>query len=337
IEAGCSTFGSSCARSGGSWGCKGFEVRVLVTGGAGFIGSHLVERLLAGGHAVRVLDNLSSGMRADPSAAGYELVEGDVRDRSIVEASLDGVEQVFHLAAMISVPASTQAPMECYEVNLTGSLQVLDASRQAGVRRVVLASSAAVYGDFLGPVAETTPPAPLSPYAASKLGMEQAARMFTDTFNLPTVCLRFFNVYGPRQAPDSRYAAVIPGFIQAGLVQQPMVIHGDGQQRRDFVFVADAVEACLLAATREQASGGVVNIGGGGSVTIQDLAGILQRLIPEAPKAILGAVREGDIRYSEAELRRAHALLGYHPATTLEHGLQVTIEWFRHSQAEMPV
>jgi UDP-glucose 4-epimerase len=312
-------------------------VRVLVTGGAGFIGSHLVERLLVEGHSVRVLDNLSSGRTEGLPAEGYELVEGDVRDRAIVKASLDGVDQVFHLAALVSVPASTQAPVECYEVNLTGSLQVLEASREAGVKRIVLASSAAVYGDFLGPVSETTPAAPLSPYAASKLGMEQAAKMFSDTFGLPTVCLRFFNVYGPRQAPDSQYAAVIPGFIQAGLVQEPMVIHGDGQQRRDFVFVSDAVEASILAATREQAEGTVVNIGGGGSVTIRDLADNLQRLIPEAPKATLGPVREGDIRYSEAELSRAHALLGYHPATTLERGLEATIEWFRHRQAEMPV
>ena len=312
-------------------------MRVLVTGGAGFIGSHLVERLLVEGHSVRVLDNLSRGRTEGLPAEGYELVEGDVRDRAIVKASLDGVDQVFHLAAQVSVPASTQAPVECYEVNLTGSLQVLDASRKAGVKRVVLASSAAVYGDFLGPVSETTPAAPLSPYAASKLGMEQAAKLFTESFGLPTVCLRFFNVYGPRQAPDSQYAAVIPGFIQAGLVQEPMVIHGDGQQRRDFVFVSDAVEASILAATREQAEGTVVNIGGGGSVTIRDLADNLQRLIPEAPKAILGPVREGDIRNSEAELSRAHALLGYHPATTLERGLEATIEWFRHRQAEMPI
>ena len=312
-------------------------MRVLVTGGAGFIGSHLVERLLVEGHSVRVLDNLSSGRTEGLPAEGYELVEGDVRDRAIVEASLDGVDQVFHLAALVSVPASTQAPQECYGVNLAGSLQVLEASRAAGVKRIVLASSAAVYGDFLGPVSETTPAAPLSPYAASKLGMEQAAKMFSDTFGLQTVCLRFFNVYGPRQAPDSQYAAVIPAFIEAALIHESMVIHGDGQQRRDFVFVADAVEACLLAAGREQAEGTVLNIGGGGSVTIQDLAGILQRLIPEAPKATLGPVRERDIRYSEAELSRAHALLGYHPATTLERGLEATIEWFRHRQAEMPI
>ena len=312
-------------------------MRVLVTGGAGFIGSHLVERLLVEGHSVRVLDNLSRGRTEGLPAEGYELVEGDVRDRAIVKASLDGVDQVFHLAAQVSVPASTQAPVECYEVNLTGSLQVLDASRKAGVKRVVLASSAAVYGDFLGPVSETTPAAPLSPYAASKLGMEQAAKLFTESFGLPTVCLRFFNVYGPRQAPDSQYAAVIPGFIQAGLVQEPMVIHGDGQQRRDFVCVTDAVEACMLAASREQANGSVVNIGGGGSVTIRDLAGILQRLIPGTPKPTLGPGREGDIRNSEAELSRAHALLGYHPATTLERGLEATIEWFRHRQAEMPI
>ena len=288
------------------------------------------------GHSVRILDNLSTGRQGVASENGVEFIQGDVRDRATVEACLGGVDQVFHLAAQVSVPASTQVPVDCYEVNLTGSLQILDASKEAGVKRVVLASSAAVYGDFLGPVPETTPPAPLSPYAASKLGMEQAAKLFTDTFGLPAVCLRFFNVYGPRQAPDSQYAAVIPGFIQAGLDREPIVIHGDGEQRRDFVFVADAVEACLLAATREQANGSIVNIGGGGSVTIQDLAGILQRLIPEAPKSIVGPVREGDIRASEAELSRAHALLGYHPATGLERGLRLTIEWFRQKQAEMP-
>lgn len=310
---------------------------MLVTGGAGFIGSHLVERLLVEGHSVRVLDNLSSVPRGGLSAEGYELVEGDVRDRAIVETSLDGVDQVFHLAAMISVPASTQAPVECYEVNLTGSLQVLDASREAGVKRVVLASSAAVYGDFIGPVSEAAVPAPLSPYAASKLGMEQAAQLFSSTYGLQTVCLRFFNVYGPHQAPDSQYAAVIPAFIQAVLIHEPMVIHGDGQQRRDFVFVADAVQACLLAAAREQADGTVLNIGGGGSVTIRDLAGILQRLIPDAPKATLGREREGDIRDSEADMSQAHGVLGYRPATTLEQGLRVTIEWFRHRQAEIPI
>jgi UDP-glucose 4-epimerase len=165
--------------------------------------------------------------------------------------------------------------------------------------------------------------------------MEQAAQLFTTSFGLETVCLRFFNVFGPRQAPDSQYAAVIPGFILAGMVQQPMIIHGDGQQRRDFVFVADAVEACILAATREQAKGSIVNIGGGGSVTILDLAGILQRPFPDAPKPALGPWREGDIRHSEADLSRAHALLGYHPVTTLEQGLEVTIEWFRHRQAEI--
>ena len=310
-------------------------MRVLVTGGAGFIGSHLVDRLLEQGNSVRVLDNLSSGPRRDLPGDGYQLIEGDVRDRAIVEASLDGVDHVFHLAALVSVPASIQAPRDCYEVNLIGSLQVLQAAKVAGVQRVVLASSAAVYGDFLGPVSEATAPAPLSPYAASKLGMEQAAQLFTTTFGLETVCLRFFNVFGPRQAPDSQYAAVIPAFIQAGLVQDPPVVHGDGQQRRDFVFVADAVQACLLAATREGASGSVINIGGGGSVTIRDLAGILQRPFPDAPKPALGPWREGDIRHSEADLSRAHALLGYHPVTTLEQGLEVTIEWFRHRQAEI--
>lgn len=308
-----------------------------MTGGAGFIGSHLVDRLLEQGHSVRVLDNLSSGPRRDLPGDGNQLIEGDVRDRAIVEASLDGVEQVFHLAAQVSVSASIQAPRDCYEVNLIGALQVLQAAKAAGVQRVVLASSAAVYGDVDGPVSEAAAPAPLSPYAASKLGMEQAAQLFTTSFGLETVCLRFFNVYGPRQAPDSQYAAVIPAFIQAGLVQEPLVIHGDGQQRRDFVFVADAVQACLQAAAREGASGSVINIGGGGSVTIRDLAGILQRPFPSAPKPTLGPWREGDIRHSEADLSRAHALLGYHPATTLEQGLEVTIEWFRHRQAEMPL
>jgi len=310
-------------------------MRALVTGGAGFIGSHLVERLLADGHSVRVLDNLSSGRRDLLPEDGFEFVEGDLRDRAVVETSLEGIEQVFHLAALISVPASTQVPRECYEVNLLGSLQVLQGAVEAGVKRVVLASSAAVYGNSPSPVSEAATLAPHSPYAASKLGMEQAAQLFSESFGLPTVCLRFFNVYGPGQAPDSQYAAVIPAFIKAGLAGQPMPIHGDGQQRRDFLFVADAVKACLLAASWGDPKAGVFNISGGGSVSIRELAGILQRLIPDAPDPAFGPERDADIRSSEADLSRAQARLGFHPSADLEQGLQVTIEWFRQRQVEM--
>ena len=302
--------------------------RVLVTGGAGFVGSHLIEALLERDRRVRILDDFSSGQRLNLPADDFELVEADLRDRAAVEACMDGVDVVFHQAAQVSVPRSLEDPRGCYAVNLQGTLNLLTAAVQTGVRRVVLASSAAVYGESHGPVGEDAPKAPLSPYAASKLAMEEAALMYHHRYGLPLVCLRYFNVYGARQRPDSPYAAVIPAFIQARLDGRPLVIYGDGEQRRDFVHVDDVVRANLLGAEREGAVGGIFNIGGGGSLTINELAGILQAVLPSAPEPGHGPAREGDIQFSEADLGNAEQSLGYRPEVRIQEGLRRTVEWY---------
>lgn len=310
--------------------------QALVTGGAGFIGSHLVEGLLRQGMRVRVLDNLSSGQRDNLADSNAELIVGDIRDPEALAGAMDGVRWVFHQAALVSVPASLDDPLGCYQVNLHGTLQVLWAAYQAGVQRVVVASSAAVYGEANDPVDEESPKRPLSPYASSKLAMEQAAQLFTCAYGLPTVCLRYFNAYGPRQRPDSPYAAVIPAFIEAMLEGRPATIHGDGDQSRDFVHIDDVVRANLLAAERPEATGGVYNIGSGTSHTILQLAGILQRLFPQAPAPVHGPSREGDIRFSRALIDRAAEALGYRPVIDMQHGLRSTVEWFRQERPNPP-
>ncbi|HLF81781.1 MAG TPA: NAD-dependent epimerase/dehydratase family protein, partial [Anaerolineales bacterium] len=249
---------------------------------------------------------------------------------------MQGVRWVFHQAAMVSVPASMDDPLGCYEVNLQGTLRVLWAAHQAGVQRVVVASSAAVYGEASVPVEEESPKRPLSPYASSKLAMEQAAQLFTRAYGLPTVCLRYFNAYGPRQRPDSPYAAVIPAFIGAMLDGRPAIIHGEGDQSRDFVYIGDVVRANLLAAERPEATGGVFNIGSGVSVTILELAGFLQGLFPQAPAPIHGPSREGDIRFSKAVMDRAAQALGYRPEVGMLEGLRSTVEWFRQERPAPP-
>ncbi len=252
----------------------------LVTGGAGFIGSHLVQLLADRGWSVRVLDNLSTGSRDNLAGTGAELVEGDIRDPQAVDQAALGAGLVFHLAAMISVPESMAQPVECYRANVLGSLHVLDAARRAGARKVVLSSSCAVYGNAGHPVDESSETAPISPYAASKLAMEQAARMMAAAFGLETVCLRYFNVYGPRQAPDSPYAAAIPIFIRTMQSGRAPVIFGDGLQTRDFVFVGDVARANLLAAEARVEPGTVFNIGSGRSVTINEVVETLRRSVP---------------------------------------------------------
>lgn len=303
----------------------------LVTGGAGFIGSHLVRHLEGRGWMVRVLDNLSTGSRANLGAAAAELVVGDIRDPQAVEAAAQGAQVVFHLAAMISVPESMAHPTECYNANVIGSMHVLQAARQAGARRVVLSSSCAVYGDAGAPVDESSPTSPISPYAASKLAMEQAAQMTSQAFGLSTVILRYFNVYGPRQAPDSPYAAAIPTFIGTMLSGQAPVILGDGRQTRDFVFVDDVARANLLAAEAEVEPGAVFNVGSGRSVTIAELVAELRALFPGVPEASFGPARAGDIRYSAGRIERAGQALGYRPETALSDGLATTVEWARGS------
>jgi UDP-glucose 4-epimerase len=309
----------------------------LVTGGAGFIGSHLVRRLEARGWSVRVLDDLSSGSRANLEPTGAELMVGDIRDPQAVEAAAQGAQLIFHLAAMISVPESMARPAECYHANVLGSMNVLQAARHADARRVVLSSSCAVYGDAEAPVDESAPTAPISPYAASKLAMEQAARMTSLAFGLSTVCLRYFNVYGPRQAPDSPYAAAIPTFIGTMLAGKPPVIHGDGRQTRDFVFVNDVARANLLAAEAQAEPGAVFNIGSGRTVTIAELVAALRALIPGIPEPAFGPARTGDIRYSSGRIEAAGRALGYRPETALRDGLAATVEWARGAlQASRP-
>lgn len=303
--------------------------QVLVTGGAGFIGSHLARGLLDRGDRVRVLDNLSTGSKANLAGLEVDLIEGDIRDVTVVQESIKDVDAIFHLAAFISVPGSMVDPLTCYEANLNGSLNVLMQASQAGVQRVVLASSAAVYGESESTVAENHPLNPLSPYAASKLAMEQAAQLFSQSFSLETICLRYFNVYGPRQSPDSPYAAAIPMFIQAMLASEPATIHGDGRQTRDFVYVSDVVEAMLLAADGVSVTSRVFNIGGGKSVPIIKLVDIIQRFFPENPDPVFGPPRQGDLRFSEADISSAERALGYRPRIDLQEGLGITVEWFR--------
>lgn len=301
----------------------------LVTGGAGFIGSHLAQALCWRGDRVRVLDDLSSGRAENLGGLDAELVRGDVRDPAAVAGALQGVEIVFHLAARVSVAETQGDPLGCYAVNLNGSLVLLEAARAAGVRRVVLASSAAVYGDAGETVDEQTPARPVSPYGASKLAMEGAASMYAEAYGVPAVCLRFFNVYGPRQAPDSPYAAVIPLMLRRMLAGLPPTIDGDGRQTRDFIFVRDVVRGCLLAAERGGPGGAVYNLASGRSVSILELAHTLQRLVAEAPPPLFGPPRPGDIRFSAADIGQAAAALGFRPETGLEEGLRETVEWFR--------
>lgn len=303
----------------------------LVTGGAGFIGSHLVRALLARGDRVRVLDDLSNGKLENLSGLEVDFIQADVCDPSVVTTAMEAVDNVYHLAALVSIQGSLEAPLSCYRVNLFGSLNVLWASREARVRKVVLASSSAVYGEASGQVEEAMVVQPISPYAASKLAMEEAAQLFARVYGLAAVSLRYFNVYGPHQPADSPYAAVIPRFIKAmGAGEAPM-IYGDGRQTRDFVYVDDVVRANLLAADSDYGAGMAYNVGSGESTTILNLVRRLAELIPGAPEPVFAPPRPADIRHSSADLRRISQTLEYRPEITLQQGLRSTVEWFRRS------
>ena len=309
---------------------------VLLTGGAGFIGSAIGRRLSKKGHQVRILDDLSNSSQAVVADFDSELIIGDIRNTDLVRELAEGQDWIFHHAALVSVPGSIDDPVGCYEINLAGTLSVLEAARQAGVKRVIFASSAAVYGESAEPVSEDAPKMPQSPYASSKLAMEHAALMYNDVYGLPTTCLRYFNVYGPRQKLDSTYAAVIPALVTAMIEGNPSIIFGDGEQKRDFVHVDDVVRANLMAAENDKANGKVLNISGGGAVTINELAGILQDLIPNAPATVYEPRRDGDIYFSEAVIERAWGALGYRPEVALVEGLRSTVEWFRQERLQTP-
>ncbi len=311
--------------------------RDLVTGGAGFIGSHIAGALLQQGAIVRVLDNFSSGKRENlkaiaglSTASRLEVHEGDVRDAARVREAVDGVEAVFHEAAFVSVPESMLRPQECFDVNVAGTSILLEASRQAGVQRVVIASSAAVYGDStMLPLSEDLPSRPLSPYAASKSADEMYASMYTQAFGLPVVALRYFNVYGPRQRPDSMYAAAVPIFVRCHLDNKPATIFGDGRQTRDLIYVEDVVQANLLAAEHAAAPGQVFNVCTGNETTILDLLDVLDRLCPGSPVPTQAPARAGDIYKSLGSPSKALDLLGFCARTSLAEGLKVTLEWMR--------
>jgi len=304
----------------------------LVTGGAGFIGSHIAEALVERGDRVRVLDNLSSGRLENIAdfRDQIEFIEGDIVDPSTVAQAVDGVDCVFHHAALASVPRSVEAPLESHAACATGTLTVLDAARRAGVRRVVYAASSAAYGDQpTSSKRETDPPAPISPYGAAKLAGEYYCQAFTATYGFETVCLRYFNVFGPRQDPDSPYSAVIPLFITAILSGRRPRIFGDGRQSRDFVYVANVVQANLLAADAPGAVGRVVNVGTGESTTLLRLIDALKQCLGMEVNPKFDAPRPGDVRESLADILQARTLLGYDPQVGFEEGLCRSIAYYR--------
>ncbi|HEX5065739.1 MAG TPA: SDR family oxidoreductase [Myxococcota bacterium] len=303
----------------------------LVTGGAGFIGGHLVERLCADGWRVRVLDDFSSGKAENLAAVDgrIELVRGDIRDADLLAKAVHGMEVVFHEAAMASVPKSVAEPILTNSVNVGGTLAVLDAARLAGVRRVVYAASSSAYGDAPGlPKVETMPVDLLSPYALQKHAGESYCRLYTQLYGLETVSLRYFNVYGPRQDPKSEYAAVIPKFITACLRGESPTIFGDGEQTRDFVMVYDAVQANLLAADAPGAAGRVFNVAAGRRTSLNDLIAVIREQTGAKAQPRHAPPREGDVRDSVASLESTRELLGYEPRIALREGLRITVESF---------
>lgn len=297
----------------------------LVTGGAGFIGSHITDALLARGDRVRVLDNLSTGYLKNLSNVidQIEFIEGDIRDKTTVEQASTGVDLVFHLAAMVSVPESMDKPLEAEFTNTVGTLNVLDAAKAAGVRRVVLSSTCAVYGDEPTlPKTETMQTYPQSPYAISKLAAEAYCQLFNQSFGQETVVLRYFNVFGPRQDPSSVYSGVISIFVDKLSQGTAPSIFGDGKQTRDFVFVKDVVRANLLASEIPNAAGKVVNIGTGHPVSINQLFTALRKVFECKLKPDYKSVRPGDIRHSYADASRARSLLGWSAEVNFEDGLK---------------
>ena len=304
----------------------------LVTGGAGFVGSHLVEALLARGDKVRVLDNLSTGKKTnlEPVLDRIEFHQASVIDRSALAELVHGVDTIYHLAAEPSVQRSVEDPVSCHEVCATGTLNVLDAARRAGVRRLIYAASSSAYGDAPGAVrTEEDPLTPLSPYAAAKLAGEMYCICSTAVYGLETVRLRFFNIFGPRQDAASPYSGVIALFVAAMTQGRQPTIYGDGMQSRDFVFVSDAVQALLKAAQSPNALGRVYNIGHGSRISVLDLVRNLNELLGTSIEPVHGPARPGDIRHSQADITRARRELGYEPAVPFIEGLRRTLDWYR--------
>ena len=300
---------------------------ILITGGAGFIGSHLVEHFHEQAE-VRVLDNLRSGFKHNLEGFKCELIEGSILDRDLLRRALKDVDYVFHLAAMISVPESMQKPVECNELNTAGTLMMLEAAAQAGVKKLILSSSAAIYGDNpVIPKVETMAPEPKSPYAITKLDGEYYCQMFTAEGRLPTACLRYFNVFGPRQNPRSQYAAAVPIFIHQAIRHEPITIHGDDEQTRDFIDVKDIVAANAFFATQTLATG-VFNVANGYATSINDLAATICRLTGSRSEIRHAPTRAGDVKHSLASINKLRAA-GFKPSGDFNNGLEAAINNFR--------
>jgi UDP-glucose 4-epimerase len=312
-------------------------VRCLVTGGAGFIGSHIVRGLLDAGHRVRVLDSLCTGKRENLEEVSdrIEFIEGDICDGIAVREALSGVERVFHQAALASVPLSLERPLDTHAACTTGTLNMLHHSVQAGVKRFVYAASSSAYGDQpTSSKRETDLPMPLSPYAVAKLAGEYYCQAYFHSFGLETVGIRYFNVFGPRQDPNSPYSAVIPLFVSRILTGQRPVIFGDGLQSRDFTYIANVVHGNLLAAERPNIGGRVINVADGGQTTLLQLLKLLSQLLGKPIEPDFQPARVGDVRESLADITLARKLLGYEPQVRLEEGIKRTIAYYRDSVSE---
>lgn len=306
--------------------------RFMVTGGAGFIGSHLVEQLLQDGHEVVVVDNFSTGLREnlEPFRGRITLHEIQLEDGPAVARAMEGVEYVLHQGALPSVPRSVKNPLETHEANVTGTLNVLLAARDHGVKRVVYAASSSAYGDCKEPIKhEKIPPRPISPYGVSKLAGEYYCLAFYETYGLETVCLRYFNVFGPRQNPHSPYTGVMAIFIPLMLQGKQPTIFGDGIQTRDFTYIQNNVAANLLAVTAERAPGEVINIACGHSCSVLGIIEAVNRILGTSIEPRFAPPRPGDILHSRASIDKAREILHYEPAVDLEEGLRRTIEWYR--------
>jgi nucleoside-diphosphate-sugar epimerase len=306
------------------------EELCLVTGGAGFIGSNLVRGLLKEGKAVRVIDNLTTGniSNLEDILDQIEFIEGDIRDLSIIQKASENIRYVFHQAALPSVPRSVERPIDSNQSNIDGTLNVLLAARDKGVKRVIYAGSSSVYGDTPElPKKEDMRPHPLSPYAVTKLTGEYYCKVFSDVYGLETITIRYFNVFGPRQNPESQYAAVIPKFIDAFLKGESPIVFGDGQQSRDFTFVDNVVYANILCSKAKKTAGEVINIATSYQISLNELISILKKITGREIDPVYTNPREGDIKHSLADISQAKNLIGYKPIVGLEQGLIKTFQW----------
>ena len=309
--------------------------RYLVTGGAGFIGSHIVRRLVEDGEFVRVVDNLSTGqlVRLDDLRDSIEFVEGDLADGRVTDEAVTGIDYVLHQAAVPSVQRSVRDPIGTNRSNVTATLNILESCRKARVRRFVYAASSSAYGDTeVLPKAEEMTPNPLSPYALQKLVGERYCKLYYDLYGLATISLRYFNVFGPDQDPHSEYSAVIPKFIGKLLAKEPLTVHGDGEQSRDFTYIDNVVEANLLALQATNALGKVFNVGCGERITLNKLVQMLERILNIRAHVERSAPKTGDVRHSLADITLARTILGYEPRVKVEEGLRLAVEAFAKSR-----